>query len=206
MSWFAEFLAHPGPIIITFLFKVFVVIFGFFFLVAVAFWTLRVIVIITSPLWGTALLLLCIATYPISVLLRLCGYNARSLFGIIATFMTNYGRSRRSTVEADPGVKFEHQTGSGTHHSERAKKDRAQHTGTGQGDKADSLNSKEPDPYTLLGVTKASSKEEVTKAYRLKMAQNHPDKVASLDPALQNFATERAKIISEAYSAIVEKL
>lgn len=58
------------------------------------------------------------------------------------------------------------------------------------------------DPYSILGVAKGSSKEDIAKAYRSLIVKNHPDKVASLDPALLKFATERTKLIHQAYSEL----
>lgn len=57
-------------------------------------------------------------------------------------------------------------------------------------------------PWEILGVPESASKEEISKAYKQKMMQNHPDKVASLDPQIQHFATERTKLIKEAYEKL----
>lgn len=58
------------------------------------------------------------------------------------------------------------------------------------------------DPYEVLGVTRSASKSEVRMAYIHKMATNHPDKVASLDMAIQAVALERTKQIQVAYRAL----
>ena len=52
------------------------------------------------------------------------------------------------------------------------------------------------DPYSILGVSKTASQEEIKKAYRRLAMEFHPDR--NDDPA----AEERFKQVSEAYSAI----
>jgi hypothetical protein len=65
-----------------------------------------------------------------------------------------------------------------------------------------SAASSPPCPWEILGIAKNASKEEISRAYKQKMMQNHPDKVASLDPQIQHFATERTKLIKEAYEKL----
>jgi len=60
----------------------------------------------------------------------------------------------------------------------------------------------EPDPYETLGVTRATSDEDIKKAYREQMKLNHPDKVSHLSPALQKFATQQVLELKKAYDAI----
>ena len=59
------------------------------------------------------------------------------------------------------------------------------------------------DPYQILGVSRGASKEALSRAYREKMQMNHPDKVAALDPALQELATVRTQMIGQAYRQIL---
>jgi hypothetical protein len=58
-------------------------------------------------------------------------------------------------------------------------------------------------PYKLIGVHFKATKEEIKKAYRLKMAMNHPDKLATLDPALQKIAKQRSVAINNAYEQLM---
>lgn len=57
------------------------------------------------------------------------------------------------------------------------------------------------DPYKVLGVDRASSDEEIKKAYRVLSRKYHPD--ANIDN--QEYAEERFKEIQQAYRAIVEE-
>jgi DnaJ-domain-containing protein 1 len=62
------------------------------------------------------------------------------------------------------------------------------------------------DPYAVLGITKAATKEEISAAYRKKAQENHPDKVTHLGPEFQNLADQKMKVINEAYNVIRENL
>jgi len=59
----------------------------------------------------------------------------------------------------------------------------------------------EKDYYSILGVTKSSTKEEITRAYRKLAARYHPDKHQG-NP-LADLAEEKFKQINEAYHALV---
>ncbi|MDR4495059.1 MAG: J domain-containing protein [Nitrospirales bacterium] len=59
-----------------------------------------------------------------------------------------------------------------------------------------------PDPYTVLGVSRNATKEEIRQAYRKAMSGYHPDKVAHLGQDLQALAAQRAKSINQAYDSI----
>ena len=55
------------------------------------------------------------------------------------------------------------------------------------------------DHHAVLGVSPDASQEEVKAAYRLRMQEYHPDKVAHLGPELRILAERKAKEINEAY-------
>lgn len=57
-------------------------------------------------------------------------------------------------------------------------------------------------PYEVLGVQPGASREEIKAAYRAAMLKNHPDKVAHLDPVLQELAAKRSRDITAAFSHI----
>lgn len=67
------------------------------------------------------------------------------------------------------------------------------------------VSSKENSPYERLGITPDATDEEVKQAFRTQTSLNHPDKVAHLAPALQNFAAEQFKIIKAAYDQIMAR-
>jgi len=55
------------------------------------------------------------------------------------------------------------------------------------------------DPFSVLEVSRNASREEISRAFKRKMSQNHPDKVAGMDKAFHELANERAKQITLAY-------
>ena len=56
------------------------------------------------------------------------------------------------------------------------------------------------DPYTILGVSRDASDEEIKKAYRALARKYHPDNYAGSD--LADVAEEKMKEINEAYDLI----
>lgn len=60
------------------------------------------------------------------------------------------------------------------------------------------------DAYTALGVSPESTEEEIKRAYRKLMIENHPDKLASkgLPEGMRAIAEERAREINVAYDLI----
>ncbi|MBQ8746619.1 MAG: J domain-containing protein [Clostridia bacterium] len=56
------------------------------------------------------------------------------------------------------------------------------------------------DPYTILGVARDASDEDIKKAYRTLARKYHPDNYA--DSGLADLAEEKMKEINEAYDAI----
>jgi restriction system protein len=58
------------------------------------------------------------------------------------------------------------------------------------------------DPYTVLGIKRGASREEIRAAYRREMSKYHPDKVAGLGTELQELANLKAQAINRAYSEL----
>ena len=60
------------------------------------------------------------------------------------------------------------------------------------------------DAYKILGLSKSASKDEVKKAYRRQMSQNHPDKLVAkgLPPEMIKLANEKTAQIKKAYETI----
>jgi uncharacterized membrane protein YkvA (DUF1232 family) len=74
--------------------------------------------------------------------------------------------------------------------------------GSGQDTRSDSAGSKKPnsfDPYATLGVPRSASNEAIQAAYRRRMQEYHPDKVAHLGAELQALAHEKSQEIQRAY-------
>ena len=54
----------------------------------------------------------------------------------------------------------------------------------------------------MLGVSRGASQEEIQKAYRARMQEYHPDKVAHLGEDLQKLALRRSQDIQRAYQRL----
>lgn len=59
-----------------------------------------------------------------------------------------------------------------------------------------------PDAYAVLGVPVGASQDEIEQAYRKRMSEYHPDKVATAAPELKALAERRASEINAAYERI----
>jgi uncharacterized membrane protein YkvA (DUF1232 family) len=60
----------------------------------------------------------------------------------------------------------------------------------------------EPGPYATLGVPRSASQETIQAAYRARMNEYHPDKVAHLGEELQQLAHRKALEIQRAYEQL----
>ena len=59
-----------------------------------------------------------------------------------------------------------------------------------------------PDPYAVLGVGVSSSDEELEQAWRRRMSEYHPDRVANAADEIRALAETRAREINSAYETI----
>jgi uncharacterized membrane protein YkvA (DUF1232 family) len=57
-------------------------------------------------------------------------------------------------------------------------------------------------PYEVLGIPRSASRKAIQAAYRSRMQQYHPDKVAHLGEDLQKLATEKSQQIQRAYKQL----
>lgn len=57
-------------------------------------------------------------------------------------------------------------------------------------------------PYAALGLTRAASWEEVSKAHRNLVAQLHPDRYVGAEDDVREAAEERVRVVNEAYATI----
>jgi len=60
-------------------------------------------------------------------------------------------------------------------------------------------------PYAILGLMPGATEKEIIKAYRQKMTEYHPDKVAHLGEGLNKVAHEKTLEIQNAYEALMKK-
>ncbi|NNL86594.1 MAG: DnaJ domain-containing protein [Myxococcales bacterium] len=58
------------------------------------------------------------------------------------------------------------------------------------------------DPYEILGIDPSASGEEIQAAYKARMQEYHPDKVAHLGEELQKVAHRKALEIQQAYERL----
>lgn len=58
------------------------------------------------------------------------------------------------------------------------------------------------DPYAVLGVSRGASGEEIAHAYRTRIKEYHPDRVAHLGKDLRRLAHERTLEIQRAYEEL----
>ena len=58
------------------------------------------------------------------------------------------------------------------------------------------------DPYTVLGVTREASDDDIKKAYRKLIRENHPDMVMDKSDAEKKQAEKRFREVQEAYENI----
>lgn len=58
------------------------------------------------------------------------------------------------------------------------------------------------DPYSVLKISRNADSKEISRAFRREMLRYHPDTQTHATPAARERATERSKIISEAYQKL----
>jgi preprotein translocase subunit Sec63 len=58
------------------------------------------------------------------------------------------------------------------------------------------------DPWEVLGVPRGASREEITRAYRERLKEYHPDRVAQLGTELRELAHEKTVEIRRAYERL----
>ena len=71
--------------------------------------------------------------------------------------------------------------------------------GSRQGSHAQPKQAKPFDAYEVLGITRSASSEAIHAAYRARMKEYHPDKVAHLGEELQALAHEKSQEIQRAH-------
>jgi hypothetical protein len=69
--------------------------------------------------------------------------------------------------------------------------------------KAQSRSAEPQDPYTILGVARHATQEEIRAAYRRAVAQYHPDKVSYLGQEFQELAHQKLIAIQHAYDYLM---
>jgi len=86
--------------------------------------------------------------------------------------------------------------------AQEERRQKESHSSGGAGQRNSSRRPAAQSPYEVLGVLPGATEEELRSAYRLKASQNHPDKVAELDPEIRELAERRMKAINTAYEEL----
>jgi DnaJ domain len=60
--------------------------------------------------------------------------------------------------------------------------------------------------FTILGIEQSADVDEIRRAYRARIKQNHPDRVQDLAPAIREFAEAETKKINAAYREALASL
>lgn len=64
---------------------------------------------------------------------------------------------------------------------------------------APSVNKPTKSPYEILEISRGASQKEIKEAFRKRMAEYHPDKVAHLGKDLKDTAAQKTREIQKAY-------
>lgn len=80
-----------------------------------------------------------------------------------------------------------------------------QRDSTGNRDQQQGTGGEKKDPYTVLGVGRNASADEIKKAYRRLVNTYHPDKVSHMGEEFQQLAEKKFKEIQEAYLQLKTK-
>ena len=155
------------------------------------------------PVFYAAYLVLSVVTYPITLILRHYGYKVRSIFEIGASF---FSRALGNYTERHSSSEYRSNRDDGSYKSQERSSYNHQYTDK-EREEAHKARPKPKesafDPWDILGVARGSPKESIKAAFKKKMMSNHPDKVATLDPELQRFATKRTVLIKRAYDELI---
>lgn len=96
---------------------------------------------------------------------------------------------------------FEENTGSSSEHATHPRRGR-ETPPRGEAPSPPPPPAPEPDPWAVLGVAPTASPGEIARAFRARMAQYHPDKVATMGPEIRTLAEEKSKAITLAYARL----
>lgn len=108
-----------------------------------------------------------------------------------ATAGANRSKENRSTYE--------------NHGSDSAHRGRTASGSDKRGDRTEDHSETAYEWYEILGVPPAATIDEIRRAYRQRMSEYHPDKVAKLGKELREVAERKSKEINMAYDFIMQQ-
>ena len=152
----------------------------------------HILLIIAAPFLFISFFALSVITYPFTLLARHLGYPVRSFY----SYCLYLWQKRQQYINGP----FE------TARLLREKELRKKSGREQQQSRSKVLAEKQEtkfDPWKVLDLQPGASKEMISSAYRKKIMKNHPDKVAALDVEVQVFATQRTKLITQAYNHLI---
>lgn len=92
------------------------------------------------------------------------------------------------------------------HATERSRTSREDRGSTKQETKEPRSGVDPLDPFVVLGIEPTATRADINRAFREKIAQYHPDKVASMGKELQDFASELTKRVNAARAECLRRV
>lgn len=139
----------------------------------------RILLYIAYPVFIVGSLIISILSYPLTAFIQFLGYQCPTLFPLWLKIFDNK-------------PKYESSNNNRKNNNSKVNEP-----------SEDASRTTPFDPWAILEIPCNSSKQEISAAYKKKLILNHPDKVASLDPELQSFATQRTILLRKAYEQLV---
>jgi uncharacterized membrane protein YkvA (DUF1232 family) len=114
-----------------------------------------------------------------------------ALMGLLAYYFRNYVRQYTAAQAGDQRGDAKHRQQQNGREGQQ-QREGAERSSSGSGS----------DPYSILGVSRGASQEEIRVAYHARMQEYHPDKVAHLGDDLQELALRKSQEIQQAYQRL----
>jgi DnaJ like chaperone protein len=115
------------------------------------------------------------------------------ILGILGRYLYSQKKKREASQQFNTSHQHSHEDGFGNSRKrDNGSADRRKSSGT-------------RDCYTILGINRGASQDEIKQAYRHLASKYHPDKVAHLGDEFRELAEIRFKEIQQAYQELTRK-